>query len=103
MACNGCGLAAPPWRRAAARSKATEASGLAGLARDGINGGNDWGRLRGLESGASPQDVPPTDFGVTGWMSGIGPHENGRRQNSGWNHPLGAVRRSRMFVASTAA
>lgn len=60
-------------RRAAARSKATEASGLAGLARDGINGGNDWGRLRGLESVASPRDAPPTNFGVTGWTCGIEP------------------------------
>ncbi|MBL8883735.1 MAG: hypothetical protein JNL45_11870 [Hyphomicrobium sp.] len=29
-------------------ASATEASGLAGLARDGINGGNDWGRLSGV-------------------------------------------------------
>lgn len=56
-------VAATATRRAAARSKATEASGLAGLARDGINGGNDWGRLRGLESVASHQDAPPTNSG----------------------------------------
>jgi hypothetical protein len=66
MACNGCGLAAPLRGAPLQGALATEASGLAGLARDGINGGNDWGRLRGLESVVSPQDSPPTNFGMSG-------------------------------------
>jgi len=103
-ACNGCGLGRNRLGGAPLQgASATEASGLAGLARDGINGGNDWGRLRGFESVPSPQDAPQTKFGMTGWTCGIRTKKTaGGRIQVGTIPSAPSVARSQE-VASTAA